>query len=154
MSSYPRLFSSTDSIKQPFIKASQSYNFNVEASAPFSIAPPPSLVQSHTNDANYSDSDSESNTTAVNSLTPFLIPGTDKSDSDIINSCNLSPTQIFTTPPFRRSSSLPTHTTAERALLKSRTSIRNESIHVNLAYWKTIWAMKFAGIKGEAMWKD
>lgn len=145
-------FPSSDTINQAFIKASPSYNSDTKSSAPpSSMVLPPSPVPSDTHDTNYSDCDSDSDTTAINWPTPFLVSDTDKSGSDINNSCDLSPEHVFTTPPYRRSSA---YTTAEHVLLKGQTSIRNKSIRADLAYWKTIWAMKFAGIRGEAMCQD
>lgn len=146
-------FSSSDTVNHTSIKALPSYSSSMEASAPFFNTPPSTLVLSNTNNPNYSDCDSESSITVINATTPFLVSDTDKYNSDSNNSCDLSPAQIFTTPSFRRSSSLPAYT-VEHVLLKSRMSIPNKSIRADLAYWKTIWAMKFAGIRGEAMCQD
>lgn len=150
------MFSSSDTTIQAFTQAFQSYNSAIDAPASFSpTSPIPPLVRFNTNE---SDCDSDSNTTAINSLTTSL---SDTDNSHIGDVYDLKSQPIFISFPSRCSSLLITNPTSitstftpvEHTLLRVQTPTRNESDRADIAYWKTIWAMKFAGIRGEARCK-
>lgn len=130
-----------DNHTQSSTKASEIPDYNIEGSDPSSpVFSTPSLV-CDTN-SNGSDCDSESTISSPIFPAPFLV--SDNGNADINDPDCTSDSGSFT--PESTFTSFPSPNTIATTSAFTDPSMLKTARH---AYWKTIWAMKFASVKGE-----